>query len=125
MTRFLLRYWSLLPTTVALFVVLRILCTAVDVFVPLATGSLVDAVVAGADNREDEQVWSCLVVLISLVVAFILCRNATLGLNRRIGRDIGLTVFKRKRDLKNGAPARGSSVRGVSAMCLGNCANDG
>jgi hypothetical protein len=50
MTRFLIRYWTLYPAAGG---IVRIppLCTAVDVFVPVSSGHLLDAIMGAKGGR--------------------------------------------------------------------------
>ncbi len=69
MTRFLIRYWTLYPAAGG---IVRIppLCTAVDVFVPVASGHLLDAIVGAKGAGEPVLVWRELAIFVLLVVIF-------------------------------------------------------
>lgn len=84
MTQFLFRYWSLSPLVASVCVVVRVVCTVIDVFVPLATGWLLDAVVGAEGIGSHEAIWRELTVFLLLVVMFICCRNGLTLLTNRI-----------------------------------------
>lgn len=94
MTKFLLRHWSLLPSSALVFVVLRILCTMIDIFVPLATGWLLDAVVDTDSGQRMDQIWRELAVFLLLVVLFICCRNSLTLITNRISAKAMMELAK-------------------------------
>ncbi len=75
MVRYILGFWFARPGRLIFFIVVRILCTGIDVAVPVATGSLLDAITADQARSSQSLVWSRLAIYIGLGLSFIVLRG--------------------------------------------------
>ncbi|MDB5570284.1 MAG: transporter ATP-binding protein [Hyphomicrobiales bacterium] len=118
--RFVTHYWLMFPALFGTLVVARIASTLVDVSIPLASGSVVDAVASGVREDPAPAMWA-LAVFVGLGALFALSRQVVSFLLNRlsaaamvaIGRDAFAKVQRFSADWHANAFA-GSTVRKIT-----------
>ena len=118
--RFVSHYWLMFPVLFATLVVTRVASTLIDVAVPLASGAVVDAVIASSPDQP-QAAYRALAWFIGLGAAFALARQLVAFLVNRmsaramvaIGRDAFAKVQRFSADWHANAFA-GSTVRKIT-----------